>query len=110
MPPSLRSQMRQLEEDAKRRQTRLVRDVLDRYLLDVHSVLRDVLSRQLATGSELVNVDVTGEIEQAAAHGTGRSTLALLEAVQEARQRIAGNVPPLLAVEALLARIAVSQR
>ena len=32
------------------------------------------------------------------------------EAVQEARQRIAGNVPPLLAIEALLSRIAVSQR
>uniref|UniRef100_UPI00404B2C93 hypothetical protein n=1 Tax=Brachybacterium sp. GPGPB12 TaxID=3023517 RepID=UPI00404B2C93 len=100
VPPSLRSQMRQLEEDAKRRQTRLVRDVLDRYLLDAHSVARDVLSRQLATGSELVNVDVTDEIEQAAANGTGRSTLAPLEAVQEARQRIAGNVPPPLAVEA----------
>lgn len=110
VPPSLRSQMRQLEEDVKRRQTRLVRDVLDRYLLDVHPVLRDVLSRQLATGSELVNVDVTGEVEQAAAHARAASTLALLEAVQEARQRIAGNVPPLLAVEALLSRIAVSQR
>jgi DNA polymerase-3 subunit delta' len=57
-----------------------------------------------------VNIDVAEEIEQAAAHGSGRSTLALLEAVQEARQRIAGNVPPLLAVEALLARIAVSLR
>ena len=57
-----------------------------------------------------MNVDVADEIEQAASHGTGRSTLALLEAVQEARQRIAGNVPPLLAVEALLSRIAVSQR
>lgn len=110
VPPSLRSQVRQLEEDAKRRQTRLVRDVLDRYLLDAHSVLRDVLSRQLGTGAELVNVDVTGEIEQAAAQGTGRITLSLLEAVQEARERIAGNVPPLLAVEALLTRIAVSQR
>ena len=69
-----------------------------------------MLSRQLGTGAELVNVDVTGEIEQAAAQGTGRITLSLLEAVQEARERIAGNVPPLLAVEALLTRIAVSQR
>ena len=102
--------MRQLEEDAKRRQTRLVRDVLDRYLLDAHSVLRDVLSRQLGTGAELVNIDVAGEIEQTAAQGSGRITLALLEAVQEARERIDGNVPPLLAVEALLARIAVSLR
>jgi DNA polymerase-3 subunit delta' len=110
VPPSLRSQMRQLEEDAKRRQTRLVRDVLDRYLLDAHSVLRDVLSRQLGTGAELVNIDVAEEIGRTAAQGSGRITLALLEAVQEARERIDGNVPPLLAVEALLARIAVSLR
>ncbi|MBP2408839.1 DNA polymerase III subunit delta' [Brachybacterium fresconis] len=110
IPPSLRSQVRQLEEDAKRRQTRLVRDVLDRYLLDVHSVLRDVMSRQLATGSELVNVEVAGEIEQVAANGSGSTTLQLLEAVQEARNRISGNVPPLLAIEALLARIALDQR
>lgn len=110
VPPSLRSQVRQLEEDAKRRQTRLVRDVLDRYLLDAHSVLRDVLSRQLGTGSELVNVEVAPEIEQAAAEGSGRITLGLLEAVQEARERISGNVPPLLAIEALLARIAISLR
>lgn len=110
VPPSLRSQVRQLEEDAKRRQTRLVRDVLDRYLLDAHSVLRDVLSRQLGTGAELVNLEVRPEIEQAAQHGSGRITLGLLAAVQEARERISGNVPPLLATEALLARIANSLR
>lgn len=110
VPPSLRSQVRQLEEDAKRRQTRLVRDVLDRYLLDVHSVLRDVLSRQLNAGSELVNIEVAGEIEQAATNGSGTTTLQLLDAVQEARSRISGNVPPLLAIEALLARIAICQR
>ena len=110
VPPALRAQMRQLEEDAKRRQTRLVRDVLDRYLLDAHSVLRDVLSRQLGTGAELVNIEVEAEIDQAAAHSTGHITLALLDAVQEARERISGNVPPLLAIEALLARIAVSHR
>ncbi|MDO5662348.1 MAG: DNA polymerase III subunit delta', partial [Brachybacterium sp.] len=58
VPPTLRSQVRQLDEDAKRRQTRLVRDVLDRYLLDVHSVLRDLLSIQLGTGQALVNPGV----------------------------------------------------
>ncbi|MGO2608502.1 MAG: DNA polymerase III subunit delta', partial [Brachybacterium tyrofermentans] len=110
VPPSLRSQVRQLEEDAKRRQTRLVRDVLDRYLLDVHSVLRDVLSRQLGSGSELVNVEVADEIERSAGGGSAKTTLGLLEAVQETRARISGNVPPLLAIEALLARLAVSQR
>src|SRR5699024_6515033 len=110
VPPSLRSQVRQLEEDAKRRQTRLVRDVLDRYLLDAHSVLRDVLSRQLGAQTDLVNFDVVDEIEETASRGSGRITLGLLEAVQEAGDRISGNVPPLLAIEALLARIAISLR
>nr|WP_312857703.1 DNA polymerase III subunit delta' [Brachybacterium aquaticum] len=108
VPPSLRGQLRQLEEDAKRRQTRLVRDVLDRYLLDAHSVLRDMLSTQLGTGAELVNIDVADQIAQVAAQGSGRITLGLLDAVQEARTRIAGNVPPLLAIEALLARVATA--
>lgn len=110
VPPSLRSQVKQLEDDAKRRQTRLVRDVLDRYLLDAHSVLRDVLAVQIDSGGELVNPGVEAEIRHAAGTGEGRITLGLLEAVQEARARISGNVPPLLAIEALLARIAVAQR
>ncbi|PWH06504.1 DNA polymerase III subunit delta' [Brachybacterium endophyticum] len=107
IPPSLRGQMRQLEEDAKRRRTRLVRDVLDRYLLDAHSVLRDVLVVQLGTEADLVNPGVREEIMHAAQGGDPQVTLALLDAVQQARARIAGNVPPLLATEALLARIAV---
>ncbi|EWS80238.1 DNA polymerase III subunit delta' [Brachybacterium phenoliresistens] len=110
VPPALRSQVKQLEDDAKRRQTRLVRDVLDRYLLDAHSVLRDVLTLQIRTGSDLVNPGVETEIRVAAEAGDGRTTLALLDAVQRTRARIAGNVPPLLAIEALLSRIAVTLR
>lgn len=107
VPPALRSQLRQLEEDAKRRRTRLVRDVVDRYLLDVHSVFRDVLTLQLGTGSELVNPGVQAEIEQAATGGRADVTLQVLDAVGTARTRIAGNVPPQLAIEALLAQVAV---
>ncbi|MFC0675610.1 DNA polymerase III subunit delta' [Brachybacterium hainanense] len=110
IPPALRSQVKQLEDDAKRRQTRLVRDVLDRYLLDAHSVLRDVLTLQLATGSDLVNPGVEEELHEAAQAADARATLALLDAVQRTRARIAGNVPPLLAVEALLSRAAVTLR
>lgn len=107
VPPALRSQVKQLDDDAKRRQTRLVRDVLDRYLLDVHSVWRDVLTLQLGSGSELVNPGVREHLDSAAAAGSPERSLGLLDAVQQARTRIAGNVPPLLAIEALLARIAV---
>lgn len=110
VPPALRSQVKQLEEDAKRRQTRLVRDVLDRYLLDAHSVLRDVLMLQLNAGRELVNPGVRQDIEATAGRGSALVTVDLLDAVQTSRRRIAGNVPPLLAVEALLARVAISLR
>ncbi|WP_106507581.1 DNA polymerase III subunit delta' [Brachybacterium timonense] len=110
VPPALRSQVKQLEEDAKRRQTRLVRDVLDRYLLDAHSVLRDVLMLQLNAGRELVNPGVRQDIEATAGRGSALVTVELLDAVQTSRRRIAGNVPPLLAVEALLARVAISLR
>lgn len=110
IPPALRAQARQLDEDAKRRQTRLVRDVLDRYLLDAHSVLRDVLALQIGSGSLLVNPGVQTEIERAATAGSGRITLGLLDAVQVARTRIAGNVSPQLAIEALLTRVAVALR
>lgn len=110
VPPALRAQVKQLEEDAKRRQTRLVRDVLDRYLLDAHSVLRDVLMLQLNAGRELVNPGVRQDIEATAGRGSALVTVDLLDAVQTSRRRIAGNVPPLLAVEALLARVAISLR
>ncbi|UYG17965.1 DNA polymerase III subunit delta' [Brachybacterium huguangmaarense] len=110
VPPALRAQYRQLEEDAKRRQTRLVRDVLDRYLLDAHSVLRDVLTLQLDSGSALVNPGVHDALEEAAATSEAGDSLRLLDAVGTARARIAGNVPPLLALEALLAQVAVSRR
>src|SRR5690625_7950603 len=86
VPPAMRSQLRQLEEDAKRRQTRLVRDVLDRYLLDAHSVLRDVLSHQLGTGSELVHVEAAGESGAAPQVRRGPITCAPAAGVQEGPQ------------------------
>lgn len=107
VPPQLRGQMRALEDEAKRRGTRMVRDVLDRYLLDIHSVFRDVLTLQLNTGTQIVNTGVTAELTERANYASPESTLALLDSVGTARTRIGQNVPPLLALEALLARAAL---
>lgn len=107
VPPQLRGQIRALEEEAKRRGTRMVRDVLDRYLLDIHSVFRDVLTIQLATGAKIVNAGLTPELTDRANYASAKSTLAILEAVGTARARIGQNVPPLLALEALLAKAAL---
>ncbi|WP_299035922.1 DNA polymerase III subunit delta' [uncultured Pseudokineococcus sp.] len=100
-PPALRSQVRQLEEDQKKRATRLRRDVLDRALLDLLSVYRDVLVLQLGADVELVNASMAGELETLARRGGPAATLGRMDAIGTARERIQANVSPLLAVEAL---------
>lgn len=106
IPPQARSALKQLEDEQKKRQTRTVRDVLDRNLLDIHSVFRDVLTVQLASGADLVNEELAAPIGQAAQRGSAERTLAALEAVHTARARINHNGAPLLALEALLTTVA----
>ena len=109
LPPQLRAQFRALEEQAKKRSTRLIRDVVNRYLLDIHSVLRDVLTLQLNSGSELINPALIKDLELRAKVYSAENTLELIELVGESRKRIEKhNVPPLLAIEALLSRLALS--
>ncbi|WP_421735969.1 DNA polymerase III subunit delta' [Cellulomonas sp.] len=101
LPPSLRTQVRQLEEDQKRRATRAQRDVLDRAMVDLLSLYRDVLVVQLGAGVELVNIEHEGSVRALAAASTAEQTLRRMDAVGQARTRLAGNVAPLLAVEAM---------
>ncbi len=102
LPPALRSQVKQLEDDQKRRATRHQRDVLDQAMLDLTSLYRDVLMRQLGGTSELVNVELEQFIDELATSSTPTQTLAKLDAITVARKRLAGNVAPLLAVEAMM--------
>jgi DNA polymerase-3 subunit delta' len=102
VPPSLRAQLKNLEEDQKRRATRSLRDGLDRILVDLLSLYRDILLLQLGVGSDPVNLAIYGELEAAARATTAAGTLATLDAITEARTRIEGNVAPALALEAML--------
>ena len=101
LPPSLRAQVRQLEEDQKRRATRAQRDVLDRTLVDLLSLYRDVLVVQLGAGVDLVNVAEEAEVRRLAAESTPEQAIRRMDAIGEARERLAGNVAPLLAMEAM---------
>jgi DNA polymerase-3 subunit delta' len=104
VPPGLRSQLKALEEDQKRRATRSLRDGLDRILVDLLSLYRDILLLQLGAGAEPVNLAIYGELEAAARASTPERTLATLDAIAVARERIEGNVAPALALEAVLVR------
>jgi DNA polymerase-3 subunit delta' len=101
LPPALRSQVRLLEEEQKRRATRSQRDVLDRAMVDLLSFYRDVLVVQLDAGVELVNAGHESQIRALAAQGAPEQTVRRMDAIGVARTRLAGNVAPLLAVEAM---------
>ena len=102
VPPALRSILRQLEEDQKRRATRGLRDSIDRILVDLLSVYRDVLVRQLDGGLPPVNAAWAERVERLAAATPATATLAVLDAIADARRRLPANVAPLLTLEALL--------
>ncbi len=102
IPPAMRAQIRQLEENQKKRSTRVQRDALDRAMTDLLSFYRDVVSVQLGAEVDLVNSDLEEEVRSVAAESTSVQTLRRMDAIGEARQRLEGNVAPLLAVEAML--------
>ncbi len=102
LPPALRAQVRQLEEDQKRRATRAQRDVLDRAMVDLLAFYRDVLVVQLGAGVELVNARHETDVRAVAAESTPVQTLRRMDSIGQARTRLEGNVAPLLAVEAMV--------
>ncbi|WP_432484407.1 DNA polymerase III subunit delta' [Kineococcus esterisolvens] len=101
LPPAVRVQVRQLEDDQKRRSRRHQTDVLDRALVDLLGLLRDVLVVQLGAPVDLVNPDVAADVRAMAADSSAEETLRRADAVALARRRLGQNVAPLLAVEAL---------
>jgi DNA polymerase III subunit delta' len=102
VPMQLRSVIKQLEEDQKRRATRSLRDSLDRILLDLLSLYRDVLMVQVGAGNEAVNRAWAAQVAELAGRRTAVWTLGVLDAIADARRRLPANVPPLLALEAFL--------
>ncbi|MEN5074204.1 DNA polymerase III subunit delta' [Isoptericola cucumis] len=101
LPPRLRSQVKQLEDDQKRRATRHQRDVLDRAMVDLLSLYRDVLVVQLGAEVELVNTQHAAAVRTLAADSTPEQTVRRMDAIGTARERLEGNVAPLLALEAM---------
>jgi DNA polymerase III subunit delta' len=105
LPAAVRAQVRQLEENQRRRATRAQRDVLDRAMVDVLTLYRDVLMLQLGTGVALVNVELGQELQRLARATTAEQTLRSMTAIGVARERIDANVAPLLAVEAMMVEL-----
>lgn len=101
IPSALRTEIKQLEEAQKRRATRSLRDGIDRILVDLTSLYRDVLTLQLGAETELVNQNLLPELEEAARVTSAQDSIARLEAIAEARVRIGANVRDLMVLESL---------
>jgi DNA polymerase-3 subunit delta' len=101
VPPALRADIKALEEEQKRRATRSLRDGIDRILVDLMSLYRDVLIIQLSAATELVNTELKNQIEQLATNSNASETITRLEAISTARIRIGANVRDLMVLESV---------
>lgn len=100
-PPHIRSQLASLEKEQKARATRFSRDMVDRSLVDLLSVYRDALVLRTGAPTALVNEDSRQTVQQVAQVLSSERLLVAMDAIGTARERIAANVQPLLALEAM---------
>ncbi|ADB29709.1 DNA-directed DNA polymerase [Kribbella flavida DSM 17836] len=100
-PREAAAAVKELEEQQKARAKRWERDVLDRSLVDLMALYRDVLVVQTGAGTELINAELRRSIDQFASRTTPEQTIRRIDALTACRQAIEGNVAPLLALEAM---------
>ncbi|HET7328655.1 MAG TPA: DNA polymerase III subunit delta' [Nocardioidaceae bacterium] len=93
--------VKELEREQKARRKRLQRDALDRALIDLMSLYRDVLVVQGAGGVDLVNEESRRDVEQIARSSSAETTLRRIQAIVDAREALTANVAPQLAMEAM---------
>jgi DNA polymerase-3 subunit delta' len=92
-----------LDKSQKTRAKRYVLDVVDRGLMDLVSVYRDVIAVGAGAPGELVNEEMRGEILELARVSTPEDHLRRIENVFQAReQMLEFNVPVALALESMM--------
>ena len=109
LPPYARADVKALEDSQKRRATRSLRDGLDRILVDLLSLYRDVLMLQLGAEIPLVNEDLAPKLRELAAKTAPENSLFKLKQIELARTRIASNVKDLMVLEALAVNLRITR-
>ena len=97
--------VKELEKEQKSRSTRMVRDYLDRALLDLSTLYRDVLLVQSSSVDSLINQDLISQINQLAQATKPEQTIRKIEAILKTRRNLAQNAAPLLLIEALMCEL-----
>ena len=94
-----------LTKKQRLRRTRTVRDQVDRALVDLMGLYRDVLAIQFDSDVELINDEMRPQLAQLAARSTTNDTGRRLRALAYTRQQIGANVAPQLALESLMVEL-----
>ncbi|WP_133739572.1 DNA polymerase III subunit delta' [Actinorugispora endophytica] len=97
--------LKDLDDQQKRRATRIKRDTYDLALMDLVAFYRDVLAIQLGARVELPTADRDADLRGVARSSTPEATLRRIDAIMECRRRIGANVHPQIAMEAMTAAL-----
>jgi DNA polymerase-3 subunit delta' len=97
--------IKELEKEQKTRGTRMVRDYLDRALLDLATLYRDVLLVKSGTNESLINLDLKNEVIEMANSLNISKVLFNIQSILKSRINLANNASPILTVESLMCRL-----
>jgi DNA polymerase-3 subunit delta' len=101
LTPAARSQLKKLEESQKRRATRSLRDGIDRILVDLLAMFRDIISIQLASDAPLTNEDLKPGLTMLAGEFSQAQILHICDLIAKSRDRINDNVRDSFVLQAL---------
>lgn len=100
---SARAAVSELEREVKGRERRAVNDSVDRVLMDLVTVYRDVILLQTGSRQALVNEELRTDLAELGRRTTPEDNLRRIDAVYTAReQMLEFNTPPLLALESMM--------
>ena len=97
--------IKELEKEQKTRGTRMFRDYLDRALLDLATLYRDILLAQSGAVDNIINQDMKDEITKIARSTTESKTLVIIQTILKARVNLVQNAAPLLTAESLMCEL-----
>jgi DNA polymerase-3 subunit delta' len=99
------AEAKDLAKDQKRRRKRLVVDEVDRVLVDLIGLFRDVLIVQSHAQAPLINEELRSQVEQMAAASSLEQTVRRLEALEHERIVLFAGGSPRTVVEAAMVQI-----
>jgi DNA polymerase-3 subunit delta' len=99
------SEVKALAKEQKRRRKRLVVDEVDRALVDLIGLFRDVLALQWGATVELINEEMRPQVEQIASGSTEEQTVRRIEALEHERRVLFADGSPRTVLEAAMIQL-----